>query len=493
MKITESIIQTALLGTFDHKFVPDDFPKSLQSLVDRIREKSEDTESFIYMTAASAFAYARAGYEAVEAEGFFPLQTAPDEKLPYFDKDRSRLFSRLQDTRHMLVYAYRKAQDSGKIISPEYLQPLLRRAYDRGNPSRLEERRMLKTLAGNRGAWLIRHMGIVTEEDEESNSWDTAPHAERRAILSMFRLKDPAAALNVLRKDWKGEPANHRNELLVCLRTNIGKSDESFLQEVMESDRSSVVRETACKLLGMIPDSEMVTECCRLLRGHIRYNRFTGWSYNAMAYTPEMKSMGLSEVSPNKKESDSEFILRQLSERVPLSFWSEVFGCECEKAARKFVRHPPFKKFMIVENPILNFSDRLWAFHTLKEDPSYLRIPQLVGLLVPSQREEICWPDKVTNFDHIPDSWYDNDFETWGPKFSSSVLSWLLRQDFLYSAAQMAEQLALHIPSGLRSVIKTKAATSDTATPSMIEFCSKMLEFMDLKSEIDTLFNDNNI
>ena len=38
--------------------------------------------------------------------------------------------------------------------------------------------------------------------------------------------------------------------------------------------------------------------------------------------------MGLSEVSSNKKEGDSEFILRQLAERVPLSFWCERTGMD---------------------------------------------------------------------------------------------------------------------------------------------------------------------
>ena len=60
----------------------------------------------------------------------------------------------------------------------------------------------------------------------------------------------------------------------------------------MESDRSAVVKETARKLLCMIPDSKIVTRFCELLRGHIKYNRLLGWSYNKIEYTQEMKSMG---------------------------------------------------------------------------------------------------------------------------------------------------------------------------------------------------------
>ena len=67
MNVTEPIIQAALLGTANREFVPGAFPESLQTLVDGIHGKAEDTESFLYMTAASAFAYRRAGWEPAGA------------------------------------------------------------------------------------------------------------------------------------------------------------------------------------------------------------------------------------------------------------------------------------------------------------------------------------------------------------------------------------------------------------------------------------------
>ena len=489
MNVTEPIIQAALLGTASREFASEAFPKSLQTLTDRIREKSEDAEEFLYMTAASAFAYRRAGWEPDRAEGIVPVKTAPKEERPYFSKEQSQLFSRLKGSPYMLIYAYRLAQNAGKIILPEYLQMLIRHAYDRYNPQRLEERRLIKALIGNRGLWLIKQMDISGQEGDSIDSWDTAAHSERKDMLSRYRLQDPAAALELLRKDWKNEPASHRNELLECLRTNISKADEPFIKEVMASDRSAAVKDTARKLLCMIPDSAMTTRCCELLLGHIRYNMLTGWSYDKIAYTQEMKDLGLSEVSSNKKENDSEFILRQLAERVPLSFWCEFYGCSKEKAARKLVKHPPFRKFLALEKPILNFSDGLWAFHTLKEDPSYLCKPELVAMLTSSQREEIKWPEAVRNFSCIPNLWYGSNYEAWGPKFSSVVLSWILKQEYLYYAADMAEHLAIHIPAHLRYLIEAKAASSEETSPSMSEFCSKMLEFMDLKAETDTLLN----
>ena len=42
--------------------------------------------------------------------------------------------------------------------------------------------------------------------------------------------------------------------------------------------------------------------------------------------SPELKELGIAEVSPNKGESDEHYILRQIAERVPpdLSGWSST-------------------------------------------------------------------------------------------------------------------------------------------------------------------------
>ena len=214
MNVTEPIIQAALLGTANREFAPEAFPESLQTLVDRIREKAEDTESFLYMTAASVFAYRRAGWEPSGAEGIVPVGTAPEEELPYFGKDQSQLFSRLHGTRYMLAYAYRLVQGAGKIISPEYLQPLIRRAYDRNNPLRFEERRLLKGLAGNRGLWLTRQMGLAGEECGNNDSWDTV--SAKRCLPDSGNRTQPKP-LNCCKKIGK---ANRLTSATNCLNAS---------------------------------------------------------------------------------------------------------------------------------------------------------------------------------------------------------------------------------------------------------------------------------
>lgn len=55
----------------------------------------------------------------------------------------------------------------------------------------------------------------------------------------------PEQGLALLQTELKNEPAAHRDELIQCLRWGLSKSDEAFLQEIVATDRSSNVKETA--------------------------------------------------------------------------------------------------------------------------------------------------------------------------------------------------------------------------------------------------------
>ena len=74
-------------------------------------------------------------------------------------------------------------------------------------------------------------------------------------------------------------------------------------------------------------------------------------------------------------------MLRQLAERVPLSFWSEFYDCPPEKAASKLAKNPPFQKLFDLSKPILNFSDPGWAYHTLKENADEKMADALMGVI----------------------------------------------------------------------------------------------------------------
>lgn len=307
--------------------------------------------------------------------------------------------------------------------------------------------------------------------------------------MSNLRKNSPKQGLALLQTELKNESAAHRDELIQCLRWGLSKSDEAFLQEIVATDRSSNVKETARRLLCSLPDSELVKIYEELLRGKLHFNFLLGWSYDKIEFTPEMKKLGLEEVSSNKNEKDDRFLLRQLAERVPLSFWSEFYDCPPEKAAGKLAKNPPFQKLFDLSKPILNFSDSGWAYHTLKENADEKMADALMGLLPSSQREEIAFQSERGGY--IPDSWFNEDGIGWGMKFSTRVFQRMLRNNY-YLPKETAEQLALYFPSEMRKPIEQTAlamAAQDNNTST--RFCRLMMEYMDLKQRIDTLLNND--
>ena len=491
MNVTEPIINAALLGTAAKEFIPNGLPETLEENFRLLQEKSEDAEDAFYQFSALTFAYSRAGMEPLPTGKAITMNEAPDDSLPYFDRNIGDLLIQMvnEQNRHLLLYAYRKAARCNKLIPPFYLRTLISHAYDRNNPDKHEEQALLSSLTGNRGRWLLTHMELPDWGDTGNETWETASHEERKRMLQRLRKENPGQGLALLQTELKNESAAHRDELIQCLRTNLSKADENFLQEIATTDRSSNVKETARRLLCSLPDSELVKTYCDLLRGKLHYKMLLGWSYDKITFTPEMKKLGLEEVSSNKKEKDEEFLLRQLAERVPLSFWAEFYDCSPEKAAAKLAKKPPFGSYFNLCQPIENFGDNLWAYQTLKENSNEAYASSLMGLLTPEQREEINFQtDSKSNY--IPEPWYNADGTQWGIKFSTRALQRLFHSNYYYYPKEMAERLSLYFPPEMLPKVEQQAVAYD-ADHAIAKFCRLTAEYMRMKEKINSLFNDN--
>lgn len=490
MSLTDQLINVALLGTATRELTVTDFPEELQDSLHDIQEKTEDAEAAFYQLSALSFSFERAGMVAHSLKEPAIIVEAPEEDKTYFSREVGELLIFLHTNRYpsLLLYAYRKSVVCHKLLPPAFLQALLQRAFDRNNPERYEEQRWLAELAGHRGRWLLLQMKLPAWGESGNESWETASHEERKRMLCRLRQEHPEQGLTLLQTELKNESAAHREELIQCLRIGLNKTDEAFLQEIVTTDRSSNVKEVARQLLCSLPDSELVKTYQDLLRGKLRFNFFLGWSYDKIEYTPEMKKLGLEEVSSIKSEKDDRFLLRQLAERVPLSFWSELYDCTPEKAAGKLAKNPPFQKLFDLSKPILNFRDSVWAYCTLKENAEEDMALALVGLLSPSQREEITF--QITKGGRVPDSWFNEDGTVWGMRFSTHVLQRVLRNNY-YLPKETAEQLALYFPSAMRKTMERAiASVAGQENDITVRFCSLMLEYMDLKQRIDTLLNN---
>ncbi|MFE0802879.1 DUF5691 domain-containing protein [Streptomyces sp. NPDC058812] len=88
--------------------------------------------------------------------------------------------------------------------------------------------------------------------------WEEGLFAERVALLTSLRARDPAAARELLASTWATERAEDRLMFLDSLRTGLEGADEPFLEQAL-ADRSRNVRATAAELLSALPDSALAT------------------------------------------------------------------------------------------------------------------------------------------------------------------------------------------------------------------------------------------
>ncbi|MFI2375125.1 DUF5691 domain-containing protein [Streptomyces sp. NPDC018964] len=86
--------------------------------------------------------------------------------------------------------------------------------------------------------------------------WQEGLFAERVALLTALRSREPATGRELLAASWATERAEDRLMFLDSLRTGLGPDDEPFLERAL-ADRSRNVRATAAELLSALPGSAL--------------------------------------------------------------------------------------------------------------------------------------------------------------------------------------------------------------------------------------------
>jgi hypothetical protein len=125
-------------------------------------------------------------------------------------------------------------------------------------------------LAGPRARWLarlnddwkfaLRDTGGLASlpgaPEDVPRIWAEGLFAERSALLTAVRRRDPRAGLELLRTTWATERAEDRLVFLDALRDGLTAADEPFLEQAL-ADRSRTVRATAAELLAGLPGSAL--------------------------------------------------------------------------------------------------------------------------------------------------------------------------------------------------------------------------------------------
>ncbi|MGW9396505.1 DUF5691 domain-containing protein [Streptomyces sp. NPDC055642] len=158
--------------------------------------------------------------------------------------------------------------------------------------------------------------------------WQEGLFAERVALLSTLRAREPAAARELLAATWATERAEDRLMFLDSLRTGIGPDDEPFLEQAL-ADRSRNVRATAAELLSALPGSALAERMAVRAGACVAVDR----TRDVPAITVEaphecdagMERDGVVAKAPAGRGERS-WWFGQLVESAPLGSWSRRLG-----------------------------------------------------------------------------------------------------------------------------------------------------------------------
>lgn len=123
------------------------------------------------------------------------------------------------------------------------------------NTSRIDE---VQPLLGNRGRWLMAQLPEWQSflYNPDPASWQVASLEDRKKILQHLRKTDPETGLQYLRATWAEDGWKERLQLLGKLEIGLAAFDEPFL-EACADDKRREIRQTATRLLALLPDSAL--------------------------------------------------------------------------------------------------------------------------------------------------------------------------------------------------------------------------------------------
>ncbi|MFH9587771.1 DUF5691 domain-containing protein [Streptomyces luteogriseus] len=356
--VWEGLVTTALLGT-DRRTPPGTAP-------------GPDAPAALLDAAAVETVRRRAGLRPARAAE--RPQPAPEDPRPALPPAAARRLAMLladrpgpsgggrrgsaPDLTELLPQWLAVANARGFAPPPQVLPALLDAARGRTDlrPAALE-------FAGPRALWLARlnpdwrfalratpggGAALPRLEDEEriQRLWQEGLFAERVALLSALRSREPAAARDLLATTWATERAEDRLMFLDSLRAGLGPDDEPFLEQSL-ADRSRNVRATAAELLSALPGSALAARmavragACVAI-DHLRTAQpggecLEGGASGADGSTPTIAVEAPHECDPGMERDgvvakapagrgERSWWLGQLVEAAPLATWSRRLG-----------------------------------------------------------------------------------------------------------------------------------------------------------------------
>lgn len=443
----QPLIQTALLGTAKQPLKTDTLPEALQTAWKQTQQ--DNAESCLWQFSALAFAYQYGGQ-------MLPEQTAGWRTLPrLWETDETPTLSPTlsqfltdwfcADNLHLYRFGLQTvAKENLRLPTtclPDFYHFLQKQPEYRAEFAD-------SSLFCTRFKWMLTQTETTPAESEEAD-WTLGNFSERKQWLRCQRLLNPEFALAQLQLIWKTAPANHRADYVEILAENLSSADQAFLLEAFQTDRSSKVRDTARTLLEKLPDSPVSLQYQQWLSERLSYvepeqkgggllnklaqavgfgGKSANWQHQPKPFEAEMKRYGLHELSSEKGESDADFLLRQLMVKVPLSFWTNLYGVSEQEAVEILLDSPPISQHVDWETWALTLRSLEFTQHLIAHDLA----PRLFFTALSAVERENFLQQHRFSPKVEEDNWYSIANEAWGEKNSELAVKQLSGLQYYY-------------------------------------------------------------
>lgn len=361
MEIWDQIINTAMLGTDKRTLGASTLPTDLADAAVLIQNNTTDKEEQFLQKASLVFNYRQCGVQPLQKEEVTIVKADAEEKQ-YCSLVGMQTLKDILDSESnsLLQFWLQLCKSKERIINPE-LVPLL--LHIGTQQKKLQN--LIVACCGKRGEWLTRfnpewNFSTATTDEE---LWQTGSQEQRKMVLEHIRQVDPVMARNWVMQTWSQEDASTKIEFLLILGINIGSADIEFL-ESLSKEKSKKLKEIALWLLKQIPGSPIVQQYQRVLQQVVTINpKKSALAIQLPADVDEnIFKTGIDKLSNKKEYTDDEFIVLQLMQSVPPSFWETHLQSAPDAIIRSWQKDDTGKKLIpALVQAVVVYKDLRWA------------------------------------------------------------------------------------------------------------------------------------
>ncbi len=488
----EYILNTAMLGTDKRGAAKPDFPGELAEALDIIENAPErDKETRFLNSAAIAFNYRQCGFVPLKKPEINTAAALPETRLYCNERASAVLRNILEENNAALLETWLLQCDQHQqIVTPAVLPELLDKAAQNASLQPA-----VVNCSGNRGAWLSQFNSAWTYFSQASDEeiWQTGKPEDRVKVLKKLRQTVPGTAREWLQQTWDQENAAARAELLKCLNINAGPEDLPWLETLL-AEKGQKARDEVMGLLKKIPGSSIIRQYEELLSQSVTLKKEKALlgMMNKIAIQIKLPAIidesifksGIEKLSgPKSAFSDEQFIIYQVINFVPPSFWERRFEASPQQVVEYFEKYASFM-LPALGLAVSHFNERHWAPYFLHHEGFHIdfinMLPQGEGdkYLLRFMRKE---GKEIIHYALLSGN-------EWGLELALTALHIMADHPYEYNGAFFGKHIRL-VPVSAISHLEKIDPKSANLEASWGKSKAHLLKLLNLKQQIIQAFN----